>query len=114
MRSPNQNAMVLKELRPLLLPWSCALAVGALFALKPLVEGFDLLFTGLVLYGFVAGLALVCALSFGEEFQHRTIGLLLSQPLPRSRVWRQKTIIISALVLLAVVFEYAWLTGVSS
>ncbi len=114
MRLPIQNAMVRKELRPLLLPWLSALAVGTLFAFPPFVEGLDLFLKGLVLYGFLAGLALVCSISFGEEFQHRTIALLLSQPLPRSRMWRQKTVIISVLVLLAVVFEYAWLAGVSS
>ena len=105
--------MVRKELRPLLLPWSCALAVGTLFALKPFVEGLDLFQKELVLYGFLAGLALVCSISFGEEFQHRTVSLLLSQPLPRSRVWRQKTIIVGVLVLLAALFEFGWLAAVS-
>jgi hypothetical protein len=114
MRLPIQNAMVSKELRPLLLPWCCTVALGGLFALKPLVEGQQLFPGGLVPYGFLAGLALVCSMSFGEEFQHRTVALLLSQPLPRSRVWRQKTVTIGTLVVLAVVFECAWLAGVSA
>jgi hypothetical protein len=34
--------------------------------------------------------------SFGNEFQHRTISLLLSQPIPRSVIWREKMMILGA------------------
>lgn len=114
MKLPIQNAMARKELQPLLLPWCFTVALGTLFALKPLMDGQRFFPEGLVPYGFLAGLALVCSMCFGEEFQHRTVSLLLSQPLPRSRVWRQKTILMGSLVLMAVVFECAWLVGVSS
>ena len=34
--------------------------------------------------------------SFGTEFQHRTLALLLSQPIPRSVLWRDKMIVLGA------------------
>ena len=34
--------------------------------------------------------------SFGNEFQHRTISLLLSQPIPRSVIWREKMLVLGA------------------
>ena len=41
---------------------------------------------------------LACAVlggsSFGNEFQHRTLSLLLSQPIARSVLWREKMLIL--------------------
>ena len=34
--------------------------------------------------------------SFGNEFQHRTLSLLLSQPIPRSVLWRDKMLVLGA------------------
>jgi len=34
--------------------------------------------------------------SFGNEFQHRTLTLLLSQPIPRSVIWREKMLVLGA------------------
>jgi hypothetical protein len=109
------NPKILKETRPLLMPWLCAIFAGGLVAVKPLVgDGLGGLLVGLVVYGFLGGLALVASLSFGQEFHNQTMSLLLSQPQPRSEVWRQKTAIVAGLVLLAVVIEGMWLTGVAS
>jgi hypothetical protein len=33
---------------------------------------------------------------FGTEFQHRTLSLLLSQPIPRSVIWREKMLVLGA------------------
>jgi hypothetical protein len=40
--------------------------------------------------GFVVGTPLIAGCSFGSEFQHRTLALLLSQPLDRTRLWFEK------------------------
>src|SRR5664279_4435094 len=34
--------------------------------------------------------------AFGTEFQHRTLSLLLSQPIPRSVIWRDKMLVLGA------------------
>jgi hypothetical protein len=50
-------------------------------------------------FGYFA-LGVACVLMagscFGTEFQHRTISLLLSQPIPRSVIWREKMVILGA------------------
>jgi hypothetical protein len=105
----------LKELRPLLWPWIGAVAAGAFISFKPLVEGdgMEALITGIVVYGFLGGLALVATLSFGHELQDRTLPLLLSQPLSRSRLWNQKIIMITGAVFAAVLLEFVLLAAVS-
>src|SRR5260221_3543927 len=111
-----KNPSILKETRPLLLPWLCAVFAGALFAIKPLVSemGLGSFLLGLVVYGFLGGLAVVGSLAFGQEFHNRTMSLLLSQPLPRSEIWRQKTTIVAVMVTLALVIECVWLACASS
>ncbi len=58
--------------------------------------------------GWVVGLALAvgCAMlagsAFGHEFHHRTMPLLLSQPLARSALWRDKMVVLGIAVLVAV------------
>ena len=41
--------------------------------------------------------------SFGSEFQHRTLSLLLSQPIARSVVWREKMLVLGAGMLASLV-----------
>ncbi len=79
-----KTTRILKEVRPLFWPW-CAVAIaGAL----PLV--FPLAWTPLiVLLGFFA-VPLLATLSLGDEFQHRTLSLLLSQPVSRTVIWGEK------------------------
>ncbi|HEY6166524.1 MAG TPA: ABC transporter permease, partial [Verrucomicrobiae bacterium] len=45
---------------------------------------------------FFVGTALVAAMSFGTEFQQRTLPLLLSQPFERARLWRDKLLVLTA------------------
>lgn len=96
-----------KELRPLLLPWLGAVVAGSLVALRPLIDGVGLesLLVAIVLYGFLGGLALVAAVTFGEEFQNRTLPLLLTQPVRRSRLWNQKMMILAAALVSALALE---------
>jgi hypothetical protein len=50
-------------------------------------------------FGYLA-LGVACAVmagnAFGMEFQHRTLSLLLSQPIPRSVIWRDKMLVLGA------------------
>src|SRR5437868_13540019 len=39
---------------------------------------------------FGLGFCIMGASSFGNEFQNRTMSLLLTQPIPRTTVWREK------------------------
>jgi ABC-type transport system involved in multi-copper enzyme maturation permease subunit len=53
-------------------------------------------------FGIVA-LGVACVVmagsTFGNEFQHRTLTLLLSQPIPRSVVWREKMLVLGTGIL---------------
>ena len=50
-------------------------------------------------FGYLA-LGVACVVmagnTFGTEFQHRTLSLLLSQPIPRSVIWRDKMLVLGA------------------
>lgn len=81
-----------KELRSLAIPAGLVLAatlVGAWAAsglvLFPRQHSWDLFALAWFL-----GTPLVAASSFGTEFHHRTMTLLLTQPVPRGRVWMEK------------------------
>ena len=94
------TARVKKEFRVLLLPWIVGLlaafslpVVATLESpmLRPYIIGFRLKwiepFVGVCIL--VACLAMA-ALSFGVEIRHRTLGLLLVQPVERFRIWWSK------------------------
>jgi hypothetical protein len=51
--------------------------------------------------GLLLGCALLVALSFGAEFQHRTLPMLLGQPCTRLRLWGEKMLVLAGLILLA-------------
>ena len=93
-----------KEARPLLLPWSVMMLVGALSLLlrTPRDDHYwrslDLLNWVLPL-GCFFGIPLLAALPLGTEFQHRTLTLLLAQSVDRETLWRQKVIIMLGAVL---------------
>jgi hypothetical protein len=83
------NARLIKETRALLPVFACTLPLIVVPALIWPSEGFGY---------FALGVAcvLMAGSTFGTEFQHRTISLLLSQPIPRSIIWREKMIILGA------------------
>jgi len=51
---------------------------------------------------FMVGVALLAALPFGNEFQERTLSMLLSQPCSREQIWREKMLAPVILILLLV------------
>ena len=57
---------------------------------------------------FLLGIPLLATLPFGNEFQNRTFSLLLSQPVSRMEIWREKLSVTVIAVLSAVlVFSLA-------
>jgi hypothetical protein len=93
MKGRIQMARFGKELRALLAPWILAGAAAAFIPLGPLLfppeDGWIFTFAFGYL-AFVGSVAAACAMVFGSEFQHRTLPLLLSQPVPRARIWMEK------------------------
>ena len=48
-----------------------------------------------------ADCAVLFRFSFGNEFQHRTLALLLSQPIPRARIWWEKMLVLAGGLMIA-------------
>ena len=73
--------------------------VGISLAASLLWRGESAFPAGIILFALCC--VLMGASCFGNEFQHRTLPLLLAQPLSRLRIWREKMIVLSSAVLLA-------------
>src|SRR5438093_7724338 len=107
-----------KELHPLLLPWLiAAVAAGAMPLLALLVgpaEGgtFTLFLLELITFAFFGALAVIAGLSFGAEFQQHTLGLLVSQPIERSRLWKEKMLaLLAAATGIGLILWLSWGVG---
>ena len=83
------KARLAKEFHPLLLP-GCVGAVAALAQLFKPSGNFEFLAT----FTFSICVCLIAAIPFGTEFQQRTFPLLLSQPLDRFRLWKEKLLVL--------------------
>src|SRR5437867_4184177 len=86
-----KTTRILKEARALFWPWCAVMVAGAL----PLVWhesdnwiGHNIIEFSPILC--VCGIVLLATLPFGNEFQHRTLSLLLSQPVSRMEIWGEK------------------------
>lgn len=95
-----------KEVRALLPVWlACMLAVGAgAFSADPRV-----FMLGLAAYGL--GSIALGANSIGHEYTHRTLGLILSQPLDRRRLYLMKTGVLAAMLIALAAMAWAVLVG---
>ena len=83
-----------KETRALLPVWS---AIAALMVVPLLLQVQDPLTYSL--WAYVFGCALLGPVCVGHEFHHHTMGLLLSQPVPRRRLWCEKQAILGVAIL---------------
>jgi hypothetical protein len=101
---------LVQEARPLAWPWVLTLAAGiysAVILSRPVtfwpVSAWHET-AGIVLYlGVFFAIPLLAILPIGNEFQHRTLALRLSQPVPRQTFWTHKILVaIAAVVPLAV------------
>lgn len=84
------NARLRKEARALLPLWAGTLLSSA----APLLAGRS--GAGLSWLAFCAGCALLGGHAFGQEHEHRTLPLLLVQPVTRSRLFAEKLLVLAA------------------
>src|SRR5258708_31827458 len=87
-RENHMNPRIAKEMKVLRPAFLLTLAAAAL----PLVIGpnrheLPEIWIGVI---FALGCLIMGAEAFGNEFQQKTISLLLTQPLPRSSIWKEK------------------------
>jgi len=80
------TSVLIKESRPLFLPWCAVMLTGLVSLIRPL---HSIGWIGLL--GIVLGVPLLATLPLGNEFQHRTLSLLLSQPVGRAKIWIAKS-----------------------
>jgi hypothetical protein len=92
MRSPVLSASVRKEIRALLPVWMATVALPLLIVWQWRGHAVAL---GWALAVSVLGWVIMAALSVGHEFGHRTVTLLLVQPVPRVWLWRRKRIVLA-------------------
>jgi hypothetical protein len=88
-----------KEAHPLIWPW-CAVAAAALLPLAHPPQLIELIWP----IGFLLGIPLLATLPLGNEFEHRTLSLLLSQPIGRTKISGEKLSVTVLAVLSAVLF----------
>jgi hypothetical protein len=106
-----QTTRLVKEARQLLAPW-CGIMLAGTFAL---VQGSAAphwyaarYLQWIVPIGIFLGLPLLATLPIGYDFQWRTLWLLLSQPVERAAIWREKMIVtVAAMAPSAVVYLFA-------
>ena len=102
-----KTTRILKEARPLFWPWCAVSLAGLLPLLQPrLVAGGTNWIEVVHGLGLIVGIPLLVVLSFGNEFQHRTLSLLLTQPVERMEIWREKLSVTAVAVLSAVLVYY--------
>jgi hypothetical protein len=97
-----------KEARALFWPWCfVTLAVGSEL-LTPSQYLADPLYA-VSLIAFWVGIPMIAALSLGSEFQHRTLPLLLSQPISRRTLWTEKwLVLLPAMATTVIVYVLTW------
>ncbi len=90
------NARLMKETRELL-----PILIGTLLLIVVpcLIWPFDAGPFGYLALGL--GCAVLGGCAFGNEFQHRTLSLLLSQPIARSVIWRDKMLVLGGGILVS-------------
>src|SRR5215831_3437425 len=101
-----QNIRIMKEARALFWPWCAVMFVGLLHLSGVRCRFYDV---DLTVVGFLIGVPLLSALSFGNEFQYRTASLLLAQPTSRLQIWREKlAVMLIAVLSVTLVYYAAW------
>jgi hypothetical protein len=101
----SRNTRIIKEARGLFWPWCVVMVAAALPAL----------FRNQHFLTFFAGIPLLASLSMGNEFRHGTLSLLLSQPVDRMKIWREKlTVTIIATLSVTLVFALVFRFGSES
>src|ERR1700733_827040 len=108
---------IMKEGRAMFWPW-CAVSFAGLlpwllslpgFSPRSLEHGVAPLLTAASVVGFWVGIPLLATLPLGNEFQHRTLPLLLSQPIERLELWAEKwSVTVIAVLSASLVYCFGW------
>jgi len=93
----NTRLRLWKETRALLPMWAAAVALMIGSGLVGAAFENHIALTCHIIAG-IGGCWLLGAVSVGHEFDHRTMGMLLCQPVPRSRLWAEKMLVLSIAV----------------
>lgn len=108
----SQTIAIAKEARLLLGAWVAVMLMGvvSLVPVTSTIAGLNLhgMLESLVPFGAIFGIPLLATLAFGSEFQYRTMGMLLAQPVDRRQVWREKmALTVAAVAPATVVYCFA-------
>src|SRR5262245_46473196 len=102
---------LIKETRPLLLPWIVVSMLGATRSLTGNLSIGPVHITALTGIAAFIGIPLLAALPFSTEFQHQTLPLLLSQPVDRAKIWAEKVMVSVVFAAIAAAMYYlSWHT----
>lgn len=93
MNSSNRLRLV-KEARALLPMWAAVAGWITVPFFLPVADPMPYAFSG-----FLFGCAVLGPVCVGHEFTHRTMGVLLAQPVPRRQLWREKLAVTGAALL---------------
>jgi hypothetical protein len=107
-----QNIRIMKEARALFWPWVAVMLVAVSRALLSTLRfnyGTPMLLADGGIAGFYLGPPLLAALSFGNEFQYRTVSVLLAQPVARLQIWREKlAVMLVAVLAVSLAYFLTW------
>src|SRR5260370_4334681 len=99
-----RTTRMMKEARALFRPWCAVVILCAL----PLFHLSQSLSETSVAFCYI-GIPMLATLSLGYEFQHRTLSLLLTQPVSRMKIWGEKmSVAFVAVVSATLIFCYGW------
>lgn len=91
------NALIKKEIRLILPAWIAAMLLVAI--VLPLLQLSSLnnipYNPDFLPFPFLLGILFLSLASFGQEFSHKTFSILLSQPIPRNRIWLVKIAVLA-------------------
>jgi len=112
-----QTVRLYKEARAIWWPWLLITGVGVLASMTATQSHAHRVdnpfstfwFDGAIPIGSFLGIPLLATMIFGLDFQHRTLALLLSQPIDRMQLWKEKMLVMVAAVLpTAVIYCVGW------
>src|SRR2546422_2704957 len=99
-----QFSRIRKEARAMFWPWCAVIFAGVMTWLRPYGSP-ELWF--ITSNTFLIAIPLLATIPLGMEFQHGTLPLLFSQPVARSRILREKWIVMAvAVVSTAIVYAF--------
>lgn len=107
-----RTTRIIKEARALFRPW-CGVVILCALPLFHFCDGFlhryYISLSDISALSAYLGIPMLAILSLGNEFQHRTFSLLLTQPVGRMEIWAEKmAVVIVAVLSAALVLCIVW------